>query len=92
MKRVNLDSALSAVKKFVSTLKVDPEGVELAIADRVVCKVVPPRQLSEAEKAALLAEGKELLARARARIKGVPARVLDREIVEAVRTVRNARR
>jgi hypothetical protein len=89
---VNLDAAAPAVKKLVSTLPMDPEGVELALADRVVCKVVPPRQLAEADKAALLAEGKELLRRARARNKGVPARVLDREITEAVRSVRKARR
>jgi hypothetical protein len=68
------------------------DGVELAIRDRVVCKVVPPLQVSEAEKVSRLAEGKELLRRARERNKGVPARVIEREIREAVRMVRNRRR
>ena len=52
MKRVNLDTAAPSVLKFIQSLHVDSEGVELAIRDRVVCKVVPPLQLSEAEKAA----------------------------------------
>ena len=48
MKRVNLDTAALAVKKFISTLPVDPEGVELALGHRVLWKLVPPTQLSEA--------------------------------------------
>ena len=91
MKRVNLDTAAPSVRKFIQSLRVDSEGVDLTIEDYVVCRVVPPRQLSEAAKTALLAEGKELIRRARERNKGVPARVIEREIREAVRTVRNRR-
>ena len=92
MKRVNLDKAAPAVKRFVRSLEVDAEGVELAIGDRVICKVVPPMQLSEAEKAALLKKGWELIRRAHERNKDVPARVIEREVREAVKTVRSKRR
>lgn len=89
MKRVNLDTLSPAVRKFVRSLPIDREGVELVLADCVICRVVPAIERSEADKAALLAEGKELLRRARERNKGVPARVIEREIRDAVRAVRN---
>ena len=91
MKRVNLDTAAPAVKKFISTLPVDPEGVELALGHRVLWKLVPPTQLSEAEKTAFLAEGKSLLRRTRQRNKGVSSRVIEREIRDATLTVRGRR-
>lgn len=91
MKRVNLETAAPSVRKFIQSLRVDSEGVELAIADRVVCKVVPPPQLSESEKAALLKKGWELVRRARARNRDVPARVIEAEVRKAVNTVRGKR-
>jgi hypothetical protein len=91
MKRMNLDTAAPSVRKFVQSLRVDSEGVELAIRDRVVCKVVPPLQVSEAEKAARLKKGWELIRRAHDRNKDVPAAVIAREVGEAVRMVRGKR-
>lgn len=49
-------------------------------------------RMSETEKAALIARGRELVRQAQARIKGVPARVIEREVREAVETVRRRNR
>ena len=91
MKRVNLDRAAPSVRKFIQSLRIDSEGVELAIRDRVMCKVVPPLQLSEAEKADLLKKGWELIRRAHERNKDVPVRMIAREVREAVQIVRGKR-
>jgi hypothetical protein len=91
MKRVNLETAAPSVRKFIQSLRVDSEGVELAIADHVVCKVVPPLQYSEAEKAVMLDKGWELIRRAYARNRDVPARVIAAEVRKAVNTVRGKR-
>ena len=45
-------------------------------------------QLSEAEKARLLQEGRELVRRARERNRGIPARTIAREVRNAVKQVR----
>jgi hypothetical protein len=88
MKRVKLDNAAPPVKAFVRRLPLDRGDVELELNGQVVCRITPPGQLSESEKAALLSEGRELVRRARARNGGVPAQVLQREVREAVKIVR----
>jgi hypothetical protein len=92
MKRVNLDRAPPAVKQFVSTLPLESEGVELELNGRALCRVLPPGQLSEAEKKALIDERWRLIRQARERNRGVPARVIEREVQEAVEQVRRRRR
>jgi hypothetical protein len=92
MKRVKLDTASRTVQQFVRSLPGDTEGVELELNGRVLCKVIPPLQFSDAEKAALIQECRELMRRARERNKGVPARVIEREVCEAVNAVRNKQR
>jgi hypothetical protein len=92
MKRIKLDTASRTVQQFIRSLPVDAEGVELELNGRVLCKVIPPLQFSDAEKAALIQEGRELMRRARERNKGVPARVIEREVREAVKEVRSRQR
>jgi hypothetical protein len=92
MKRVNLDQAQPAVKRFVRDLQIGAEGVELELDGKVVCEVVPPQTISPAERAALLLRGRELAQRARARNKGVRARVIEREVQQAVDEVRGRKR
>ncbi len=87
MLRVKLDGASSAVKKFVSTLPVDPEGVELELNGVVVCEVIGPRPPSDSERDAILQDGLNLISRAR-RNKAVSGKVIDREIRDAVNEVR----
>lgn len=91
MKRVKLDTAAPAVKEFVRGLRVGVDGVELELDGQVLYKLIPPSQLSEAEKEALLEKGRELVRRARERNKGVPAKVLAREARQAVDEVRRRR-
>ena len=91
MKRLNLENAAPAVQQFIRTLPATSDGFELAFGDRVIWKLVPPAQLSESQKSALLAEGKELLRRTRERNEGVPARVIEKEIRDATAMVRGKR-
>ena len=63
------------------------KAVELEPSGRVLPKLNPPIEFSEAHKAALLDEGRELVRRARERNKGIPARVLEREVRESVKAV-----
>jgi len=91
MKRLNVDAAAPAVKRFLRALSIDANGLEVELAGQVVCKIIPPQQLSEAEKAAHLADVRELLRRSRERSKGVPANVMERDIRAALKTVRGRR-
>ncbi|MBW3542370.1 MAG: hypothetical protein KY476_19050 [Planctomycetes bacterium] len=88
MKRVSLDAATSAVKRFVRDLPLDDEGVELELEGEVVCEVLPPQSGSDAARQALIDRGRELARRARSRNKGVPARVIEREVRDAIDEVR----
>jgi hypothetical protein len=73
MSRIALDAAPPAVQKFLRSLPVDAGGVELTLGGNVLCKVIPPSQLSDAEKAAQLADVRQLLAKARRNSKHLPA-------------------
>jgi hypothetical protein len=88
MKRVKLDGADNVVQEFARTLAVHREGAQVELEGRVLFKIIPPERFSEAEKAALLQQGRELVRRARERNKGVSAHVLEREVREAVAQVR----
>ena len=92
MKRVKLDGATTAVKDFVRGLPVGPEPVELELKGRVLCTVIPSLQFSEAERATLLREGRELVRRARERTKNIPAKVIERQVRQAVQVVRRRQR
>jgi hypothetical protein len=88
MLRVKLDSAPLAVKAFVRGLPLDREGVELELNGQVVCKVIGRHELSDSERDAILKDGLGLISRARQRNKGVPSKVIDREILAAVKQAR----
>jgi hypothetical protein len=88
MERLKLDHAKSAVKQFARSLRLHGDGVEVELDGRLLFKIIPPAQLSESEKARLLQEGRELVRRARARNRGVPARTIAREVRDAVKQVR----
>jgi antitoxin (DNA-binding transcriptional repressor) of toxin-antitoxin stability system len=92
MRKVTLDKAAPAVKKFFRALKIGNEGVEVVLNGEVVYKVVPASQMSEAEKQAMLERTWKLINRARERNKGVPARVIAREVRDAIDEVRRRQR
>ena len=92
MHRMSLDAAPAAVKKFIQGLVVEPDGVEIELNGKVVCKVVGPHDLSESERDTLLQDGLKLLQKAQHRSKGVPAKVIEREVRDAVAEVRRRKR
>ncbi len=92
MHRVVLDTESADVKKFLSALPIDPEGVTLELEGRVIGKIIPPDQLSEAERDAVLRDGLKLMRQSQERNKGVPAKVIEREVREAVDEVRRQAR
>lgn len=91
MTRINVDTAAPAVKKFIRSLAIDANGVEVAMGGNVVCKIVPPAQLSDAEKADQLAEVRRLLGEARDNGKRLPAATIERSVRNALKAVRKGR-
>ena len=91
MKRVNVDTASPQVKKFIRSLELDVNGVEVTLGGSVICKIIPPGQLSEAQKTAQLNIVRNLLAEARSHSKRQPAAVVERTIRSALKKVREAR-
>jgi hypothetical protein len=91
MKRVSVDTAPPAVKKFIRSLAMDANGVEVTLDGNVICRIIPPAQLSDVEKAAQLTEVRQLLSEARAHSKRVPATVVEHNIRKALKTVRGER-
>ncbi len=91
MRRVKVDKASPAVKKFIQSLSLDANGVEVELNGRLVCKIIRPSQLSDADKAARLADIGVLLQRSRARSKRVSPRTIERDIRSALATVRGKR-
>lgn len=88
MHRVNLDQASEAVKKFVRSLPIDSEGVELTLNGQVLCRVLEPRRIMAAEVNRMLQRGWELVERTQSRNRHVPNRVIEREVRAAVTEVR----
>ena len=62
--------------------------IDLVLKGNVVARLVPPGELSDAEKDAVLREGWKLVEEARARNKGVPEREIARVVNAAVKRVR----
>ncbi|MCI0639003.1 MAG: hypothetical protein L0Y72_06280 [Gemmataceae bacterium] len=91
MKCVSIDAAPTAVKKFIRSLLLDASGVEVTLEGVVVCKIIPPSQLSDVEKTAQLAQVRQLLSEARDHSKGTPAPIIERKIRSALKTVRGSR-
>jgi hypothetical protein len=92
MHRINLDVASRSVRDFFHKLPIDREGIEIEIDGKVRFKVIPPEQLSEEEKKSLIDDALRLMRRSQERNKEVPARVIEREIRDAINEVRGRKR
>ena len=90
MKRVSLNNAQTVIKEFVRGLSINADGVQLELDGKIVCEVLPPQMIAAGERAALISRGRLLAEQARARNKGVPAHVIEREVREAVKKVRGS--
>jgi hypothetical protein len=86
MPHISLDRENDSVKQFVRSLPLKSEGIDLELEGRVICKVVPP--FEEAEKSLLIERGRALVEAARRRNRGTPARVIEREVRDALGEVR----
>ncbi len=92
MERVKLDGAPASVKRFVRSLRIQNNGVELELDGQVLCRVVPAADFTEVEKAVLIDRAKEMIRGARQRNAGIPSRILQRDVREAVDEVRRRQR
>src|SRR2546427_867831 len=92
MKRLRLENTPRAVQQFVHSLMEHPEVVEFEENGRVLLRILAAPQLSPNDKSALLQQGREQVRRARERNRDVPARTLEKEVRQAVSTVRGKRR
>jgi hypothetical protein len=88
MKHITVDRENDQVKEFLRTLPLEPDGVELELNGRVICKIVAPGQLTSQERDAILEAGWQRVREAQERNRGVPAKVIEREVNEAVDEVR----
>ena len=91
LKRVNVDGANAAVRKFLKSLTLGADGVELELNGKVIGKLLPPFTFSEADKKALIEQRWQLIRQAQKRNRGVPSRIIEREIREAVEQVRRGK-
>jgi hypothetical protein len=92
MKRLRLEKTPLAVQQFIRSLVDRPEVVEFEENGRVLLRILAAPQLSTKNKTALLQQGRELIRRARERNRDVPARALEKEVRQAVNTVRRKSR
>jgi hypothetical protein len=91
MKRLKVDRAAPSVRKFLRSLSIDANGIEIELGGKLVCKIVPPAQLSDAEKTANLAQVRDLLRRSQKRSQHASPRAIERDIRQALATVRGKR-
>jgi hypothetical protein len=91
MTRINVDKAAPAVKKFIQSLAIDANGVEVILGGKVVCKIIPSARLPDVEKAAQLAEVRRLLSEARENSKRLTSATIERSVRNAAKAVRKGR-
>jgi hypothetical protein len=92
MNRICLDSESADIKRFIHKLPIAGEGVELELNGKIVCKVIPSTMFSDAEKKSLVENRWKIIQRAQKRTKGLPPKVIEREIERAIDEVRQRKR
>ncbi|MGH7134433.1 MAG: hypothetical protein ACREHD_01760 [Pirellulales bacterium] len=86
--QINLDTAADEVRQFFLGLGPIREPVELVSGGVVVARLAGVSDLSEEEKLRIRVEMRDLVQRARAHTKGIPAAEIQQVVDEAVREVR----
>lgn len=92
MTRVDLEAVPHDVREFVVESPVDANGIELALHGEVIWKLVRPGELTDVEKQALLARGRDFVRDVRERVKDRPTAVMKRKVNEAVDEIRRRQR
>ena len=92
MQRLKLDSQNPAIRQFVRKLRPRREGLELEFDGEIVCKIFPPDYDPQMDQAQARKRLRELMRKGQEHNKGVPARVLEREIQDGIDKVRGRKR
>lgn len=79
------------VADFLRSLGPIRQPITLLLGGKAVACLVPPEELSEAEKERILQEGWKLVEQARARTKDLPEREIVKAVHQAVKRVRSQR-
>jgi hypothetical protein len=87
-RRIDLAKTRKPVRDFIRGLGKVREPVELVLNGDLVAKIIPPTDLSDAEKQRIIDEGWAVAEKARARAKGIPASAVQQAVDKAVREVR----
>jgi hypothetical protein len=90
--RIDLSAADAPVRDFFAGLTPIREPVELVLRGTAVGRLVPPSELSDAEKQRILDQGWAAVDKARARMKGIRSSVVRKAVDKAVRAVRYEKR
>jgi hypothetical protein len=86
--RIDLATTPKPLRDFIRNLGTLREPIELVAEGTVVAKLVPPTELTDEEKQRILAEGWEVVQRARAQAAGRSPAEIQKEVDQAVREVR----
>ncbi len=87
--RIDLATLGKPIRDFIRGLGKIRDTVELVLDGHLVAKIIPPTELSDAEKKRILDEGWAVVEKARARMKGIPASVIQEFVDKAVWEVRS---
>jgi len=91
MTRIDMNTAPPAVKKFIRALSIGADGVELTLDGDVVCRIIPPGQLTDSERTSKLKEMRQLLAQAHENSENFPSTEIETRIRGALKSVRKGR-
>lgn len=89
MKTVDVTNSRQLVGGFFEELGIVRRPIEIIVGGRRVARLMPPTELSEAEKAKIVQTGWKAVQKARGRTRGTPAREIGRIVDAAVRRVRS---
>ncbi len=91
MKTVDVTRSQRRVSEFIGELLPLREPIEIRLNDQTVARLVPPGELTEAEKEQVLQAGWAAVQKSRARNRGVPEREIGKSVDAAVRRARSQR-
>jgi hypothetical protein len=77
------------VSEFIQQLQPIRQPIEIMLGGTLVGRIIPPEELSQAEKEKILQEGWLAVQEARARNKGLPEREIAKVVDTAVKRVRS---
>ncbi len=92
MKHIAIEEQDERVQHFLQALSREAGGAMLVRAGQPLLRVLPAGALSESERDAVIARGRELVRRARERNRDIPAKEITRKVQLAIDEVRRRER